>query len=86
MQSFRNILRWIFLALAVAFIAWTAPEMIRNFREWRAAAPGDPVAAPFWRSAFYLDVTDCIVVLVVGIAVWFVLKPRRRAAPPSAQL
>jgi heme/copper-type cytochrome/quinol oxidase subunit 2 len=85
MQSFRNILRWVFLLLALLFIAWTAPELAHNFREWRAAIHGDPVAARFWRSAFYLDLTDIIVALVVGLAFWFVWKPRKRAAR-TAQL
>lgn len=80
MPSFRNILRWIFLALAVAFIAWTAPEMIHNFREWRATAAGDPVAAQFWRAVFYMDLKESAIAAGVGIVMWIVLKPRKRAA------
>lgn len=83
MQSFRNILRWIFVALALAFTVWTAPEMIHDFHEWRGAIPGNPVAASFWRAAFYADATDVIVVLAVGLFVWLTLRPRRRAAAPS---
>ncbi len=86
MQRLRNIVRWIFLALALVYVAWVAPELIHNFREWRGALPGDPVAAEFWRTAFRMDVTDIIVVLVVGIATWLGLRPRKRTAAPSAQL
>jgi len=85
MQRLRNIARWIFLALALVYVAWVAPELIGNFRHWRSAPPGDPVAAEFWRSAFRMDATDVIVVLAVGIATWLGLRPRKRAAVPSAQ-
>lgn len=85
MHSARSVLRWVFIVLALAYLAWTAPELIHNFREWRGALPGDPVAAGFWRSAFYLDVADIAVVLAVGIIVWFVLRPRKGAGAPSAQ-
>jgi hypothetical protein len=86
MQRLRNVIRWAFLLLALAYIAWCAPQTIDNFREWRAAVPGNPVAADFWRSAFYEGVTDIIVVLVVGLATWLGLKPRKRTVAPSAQI
>jgi hypothetical protein len=85
MQRLRHIVRWIFLALALAYLAWTAPEMIHNLREWRAAVPGDPVAAEFWRSAFYMDVVDAAIVLAVGIGVWMALKSGKRIGAPSAR-
>jgi hypothetical protein len=84
MQSFRNILRWIFLVLGLLYIAWSAPDIIHNFRQWRGALPGDPVAAGFWRSAFYAGATDILIVLVIGIVTWLVLKPRKRARASSA--
>ena len=86
MQQARNILRWVFLVLALAYIAWTAPVLIHDFRAWRAAIPDDPVAAAFWRSAFEAGGTDIAIVLAMGILIWFALKPRKkRAAAPSAQ-
>lgn len=86
MPSFRNIIRWIFLALALAFIAWTAPDVFHDLRGWRAAVPGDPVAAAFWRSAFYAEAGNVTVVLATAVLIWLALKPRKRAAAPSAQL
>ncbi|MGA9884145.1 MAG: hypothetical protein WBQ34_10540 [Candidatus Acidiferrales bacterium] len=86
MQRLRTIVRWIFPALALVYLAWCAPVLFHNFREWRAAMPGDPAAAEFWRSAFYAGMTDVIVVLVIGIVTWLALKPRKRAAAPSAQI
>lgn len=86
MQSFRNILRWIFLLLALVFVVWTAPQMIHNLREWRAAEPGDPVAAEFWRSVFYMDLEQTAIVLGMGLLIWFGLRRRKRAAAPEAQM
>jgi hypothetical protein len=85
MQRARNITRWIFLVLALVYLAWCAPVLTRNFREWRGALPGNPVAAAFWRAALDAQLTNVIAVLVIGIATWVGLKPRKRAAAPSAQ-
>jgi hypothetical protein len=84
MQRARNIIRWIFLALALVYLAWCAPELIGNFRHWRAAVPGDPMAAEFWRTAFRLGATNVVAVLVIGVVTWWGLRPRKRAATPSA--
>lgn len=86
MQRARNIIRWIFLALALVYLAWVAPELVGNFRHWRAAIPGDPLAAAFWRSAFRLDATNVVAVLGIGIVTWWGLRPRKRAAAPGTQL
>ncbi len=85
MPRIRNIVRWIFLALALVYLAWCAPELIGNYRHWRAAIPGDPMAAEFWRSAFRLDATNVLAVLVIGFATWWGLRPRKRSVAPGAQ-
>jgi hypothetical protein len=85
MQRARNIIRWVFLLLALAYVAWVAPELIGNFRHWRAAIPGDPLAAAFWRSAFRLDATNVLAVLVIGIVTWWGLRPRKSVAASDAQ-
>ena len=86
MHRARNIIRWVFPALALVYVAWFAPALIHNFREWRGAVPGDPLAAEFWREAFKAGATDVVLVLVVGFATWVGLKPRKRAAAPPAQI
>jgi len=87
MQRLRNIVRWIFLALALLYVAWGAPELIHNFSEWRGAVPGDPVAAAFWRSAFYSDATSTLIVLAVALLIWRGLRPRKRiGSEPSPQI
>ncbi len=86
MAKFRNIVRWIFPALALVYLAWCAPVLIHNFREWRAALPGDPVAAEFWRDAFKAGATDVVLVLVIGFVTWVGLKPRKRIGAPPAKM
>lgn len=86
MQRARNAVRWIFLVLALVYLAWCAPVLFHNFREWRGNVPANPIAAEFWREAFNAGATNVVAVLVIGIATWFGLKPRKRAAAPSAQM
>ncbi len=86
MQRARNVIRWIFLVVALAYAAWCAPVLFHNFREWRASIPGDPLAATFWRSAFYAGITDIVIVLAIGIVTWLALKSRRRSGAPSARV
>lgn len=86
MRSLRNIIRWIFLVVALAYAAWWAPVLFHNFREWRASVPGDPLAAAFWRSAFYAAMTNIVIVLAVGIVTWLALKSRRRSGAPPARV
>ena len=85
MKRARSIIRWVFPALALVYVAWCAPVLIHNFVEWRAALPGDQVAAEFWRDAFKAGATDVVLVLVIGIVTWWGLKPRKRIGAPSAQ-
>ncbi|MGH9688121.1 MAG: hypothetical protein ACRD5K_13635 [Candidatus Acidiferrales bacterium] len=86
MQRARNIIRWAFPALALLYVAWCAPQLFHNFSEWRGALPGNPVAAQFWRSAFYAGAADVVIVLAVGIGTWLGLKPRKRIGAPPAQV
>lgn len=86
MQRLRPIVRSVFPALALLYVAWIAPELIGDFRHWRAALPSDPVAAQFWRSAFYSEATSTLIVLAVALLIWLGLRPRKRAAAaPSPQ-
>ena len=72
----RSIIRWFLLLLALAFTAYDLPQTWHNYSKWRLALPSDSVAAGFWRTAFYSDVREIVIVLGVGIALWIVLRPR----------
>jgi hypothetical protein len=62
--------------LALLRVAFIAPEMWNNFRNWRMVVHGNPAAAEFWRPAFYLDAREVAIVLAVAIILWFVLRKR----------
>jgi len=79
-RSLRNAVRWGLLLLALALAAYDAPQTWQNYSQWRRALPADPSAAEFWRTAFYMDVTEIGVVLGVAIALWLILWPRAKRA------
>jgi hypothetical protein len=83
----RRITRWVLLLLAVAFAAYDGPQTWHNYSKWRLALPSDSVAAGFWRTAFYSDVREIVVILAIAIAAWFALRPRtkREGAAVSRQ-
>ena len=72
----RGIIRWILLLLALAFVGYDLPQTWHNYSKWRLALPSDSVAAGFWRTAFYSDVREMVIVLGIGIVLWIVLRPR----------
>jgi hypothetical protein len=74
--SIRSVTRWIFLLLALAFVAYDLPQTWHNYTKWRLALPSDSVAAGFWRTAFYSDVREVAIVLGLGIVLWIALRPR----------
>ena len=74
----RSTTRWVLLLLALTFAAYDAPETWHNYSKWRLALPSDFVAAGFWRTAFYSDVREIVVILSIAIAVWFALRPRAK--------
>ncbi len=74
----RSVTRWIFLLLALAFVAYDLPQTWHNYTKWRLALPSDSVAAGFWRTAFYSDVREMAIVLGLGIVLWIALRPRSK--------
>jgi hypothetical protein len=74
----RSIARWVLLFFALAFAAYDVPQTWHNYSKWRLALPSDSVAAGFWRTAFYSDVREIVVILAIAIAAWFALKPRTK--------
>ena len=74
----RNIARWVLSLLALAFAAYDAPQTWHNYTRWRLALLSDSVAAGFWRTAFYSDVREIVVILAIAIAVWLALRPRTK--------
>ncbi len=74
----RSVIGWVLLLLALAFVGYDLPQTWHNYSKWRLALPSDSVAAGFWRTAFYSDVTEIVVILAIAIGVWFALRPRTK--------
>jgi hypothetical protein len=74
--STRDAVRWGLLLASVAVSGYRLPRAFRNFEEWRAALPVDPSAADLYRTTFLVEAVGIAVVVVVGVGVFYLLRPR----------
>jgi hypothetical protein len=74
--STRDGVRWGLLLAAVAVSGYRLPRVLRNFQEWRAALAVDRSAADLYRTTFLVEAIGIAVVLVLGVAVFYLLRPR----------
>jgi hypothetical protein len=74
--STRDGVRWGLLLAAVAVSGYRLPRVLRNFQEWRAALAVDRSAADLYRTTFLVEAIGIAVVLVVGVGVFYLLRPR----------
>ena len=80
--SIRNAIRWGLLLAATATIGFRLPRLARYFRNWRKALRlGDSSGAEGWRTFLYVDAIGLLIVLAIGLAVFFVLRPRGKSQP-----
>jgi hypothetical protein len=75
-RSTRDAVRWGLLLASVAVSGYRLPRAFRNFEEWRAALPVDPSAADLYRTTFLVEAVSIAVVVVVGVGVFYLLRPR----------
>lgn len=80
--SIRDAIRWgLFLATVATFGFRLAP-LVRDFREWRGAVHlSDGSEADVWRTHLAADAASTLIVLVLGLAIFFVLRPRVKNQP-----
>ena len=79
--SLRNAIRWGLLLAAIGTVGFRVPQLVGEFRGWREALRlGDPSAAEGWRTHLVVDGVGAAVVLVIGLVVFWVLRPRTKAA------
>jgi hypothetical protein len=74
--STRDAVRWGLLLAAVAVSGYRLPRVFRNFEEWRAALAVDPSAAALYRTTFMVEAVGIAVVVIVGVGVFYLLRPR----------
>ena len=80
--SIRNAIRWGLLLVAAATIGFRLPRVAHYFRNWREAVRlGDSSGTEGWRTFLLVDSIGLLIVLVIGLAVFFVLRPRGKSQP-----
>jgi hypothetical protein len=78
----RNAIRWGLLLAAVGTAGFRMPRLVHEFKAWREASGlGDSFEAPGWHTVLMVDLMGVLVVLAMGIGVFFVL--RRKAKPAT---
>ena len=80
--SIRDAIRWgLFLATVATFGFRLAP-LVRDFRGWRGAVQlSDASEAEALRIHLAADATSMLIVLGLGLAIFFVLRPRVKNQP-----
>ena len=79
--SVRNAIRWGLLLAAVGTAGFRLPRLVNEYRGWRdALMVADPSGAEGWRTVLMVDLTGVLVVLAIGIAVFYSLRPKVKAA------
>jgi hypothetical protein len=79
--SIRNAIRWGLLLAAVATAAFRLPRLVNEFRNWREALGlGDTPASEGWHRVLTVELIGVSVVVAIGIAVFYVLRPKVKAA------
>jgi hypothetical protein len=77
----RNAVRWGLLLAAIGTVGFRLPSLITDFRQWRDALQlGDASAAEGWRTQLLVGSVASVVVLAIGIAVFYAIRPRTRSA------
>ncbi|MGC1483362.1 MAG: hypothetical protein WA789_06170 [Candidatus Acidiferrum sp.] len=79
--SIRNAIRWGLLLAAVGTAGFRMPRLVNEFRAWREALGlADFSSAESWRTVLTVEVTGVFVVLAIGIGVFYMLRPKSKAA------
>jgi hypothetical protein len=79
--SIRNAIRWGLLLAAVGTVGFRVPRLFGEFRQWREAlGAGDSLGTEGWHNVLMVDSAASVIVLVVGIGVFYLLRPKVRAA------
>ena len=80
--SLRNAIRWGLLLAAIGTVGFRLPRIIGDFRQWREALRfGDASSAEGWHTILNVELIGGLVVLAIGVAVFYFLRPKRKAQP-----
>ena len=77
--SVRNAIRWGLLLAAVGTAGFRLPRLVNEFRTWREAlTAGDASSADGWRTVFQVDLLASLLVLAIGIGVFYFLRSKEK--------
>ena len=80
--SVKNAIRWGLLLAAVGTVGFRLPRVMSEFRQWRAAlGTGDAVSTESWHTVLEVDLLASLLVLAMGIAAFYFLRPSTKARP-----
>jgi hypothetical protein len=79
--SIRNAIRWGLLLASVATAGFRLPRLVNEYRAWRdALGLGDSYASEGWHRVLTVELIGALVVLAIGFAVFYLLRPKVKAA------
>jgi hypothetical protein len=79
--SVKNAIRWGLLLAAVGTVGFRLPRLVNEFRQWREALGlGDEAGSNGLHTVLMVDLVASLIVLAVGIGVFYFLRPRTKAA------
>jgi H+/Cl- antiporter ClcA len=79
--SVLNAIRWGLLLAAIGTVGFRVPRLLSEFRQWRDALHmEDAVSAEHWHTVLKVDLLAALVVLAIGVAAYYLLRPRTKAA------
>jgi hypothetical protein len=69
------------LLASVATAGFRLPRLVNEYRSWRGALGlGDTSASEGWHRVLSVELIGVLVVLAIGITVFYVLRPKAKAA------
>ena len=79
--SIRNAIRWGLLLAAVGTAGFRLPRLVNEFRVWRnALGLGDSTSAESWHAVLEVDLIGALIVLAIGVSVFYALRPKAKSA------
>jgi len=79
--SIRNAIRWGLLLASLATAGFRLPRLVNEYRAWRdALGLGDSSASEGWHRVLTVELIGALVVLAIGFAVFYLLRPKVKAA------
>ena len=78
--SVRNAIRWGLLLAAVGTAGFRLPRLVNEYRAWREVlGVGDSSSIEGWHTVLTVDLVGVLVVLAIGVGVFYALRPKGRS-------